>query len=371
MDLLFAPPVDEVYPPGFDTTVTVGGLTEVLDGAPEQRGPEHFAGVTTVVTKLLNMAGPDVAYFGQKDAQQALVIRKLVRDLDMPVRIEVCPTVRDADGLALSSRNAYLSPGERDRALGLSRALRAAEAEVAAGRLDAAAVLAAARAELDAHGIEPEYLELRSAADLSPVERVNGSTLLAVAAQVGRARLIDNTILGGTHMSTRPTQRPAITLTKLAEKKALGEPIAMVTAYDFPSAQVAEEAGVDVVLVGDSGADDRARLPLDRPGDARRAAHARLGRAARPVHAAARGRHAVRLLRGLQRAGDPQRPALHQGGRLRRRQARARRHLGRARPRDRRRRHPRDGPRRAHARRPPRRSAATARRAAPRSGRSR
>jgi pantoate--beta-alanine ligase len=198
VDIVFAPAEDAVYPPGFDTTVAVGGLTGVLDGAPERRGPEHFAGVTTVVTKLLNMVGPDVAYFGQKDAQQALVIRKLVRDLDMPVRIEVCPTVRDADGLALSSRNAYLTPAERQRALGLSRALRAAEAEVAAGRIDAAAVLAAARAELDAHGIDPEYLELRSAADLAPVERVNGSTLLAVAARVGRARLIDNTILGGT-----------------------------------------------------------------------------------------------------------------------------------------------------------------------------
>jgi pantoate--beta-alanine ligase len=197
VDVLFAPADEEVYPPGFDTAVRVGGLTEVLEGAAGQRGPEHFAGVTTVVTKLLNMVAPDVAYFGQKDAQQALVIRKLVRDLDIPVRIEVCPTVRDADGLALSSRNAYLSPAERDRALGLSRALRAAEAEVAAGRIDAAAVLSAARAELDAHGVEPEYLELRSAADLSPAERVNGFTLLAVAARVGRARLIDNTILGG------------------------------------------------------------------------------------------------------------------------------------------------------------------------------
>jgi pantoate--beta-alanine ligase len=198
VDVLFMPPVEEVYPPGFATSVSVAGLTEVLDGAPEQRGPEHFAGVTTVVTKLLNMASPDVAYFGQKDAQQALVIRRLVRDLDIPVRVEVCPTVRAADGLALSSRNAYLSPAERERALGLSRALRAAEAEVAAGHLDAAAVLSAARAQLDAHGIDPEYLELRSAADLSPAERVNGSTLLAVAARVGRARLIDNTILGGT-----------------------------------------------------------------------------------------------------------------------------------------------------------------------------
>jgi pantoate--beta-alanine ligase len=198
VDLLFAPPVDEVYPEGFDTTVAVGGLTEVLDGAPDQRGAGHFAGVATMVAKLFNMAGPDVAYFGQKDAQQALVVRRLVNDLDIPVRIEVCPTIRDGDGLALSSRNAYLSAADRQRALGLSRALRAAEAAVASGQIDAAAVLAAARGELDAHGIDPEYLELRSTTDLSPVERVNGSTLLAVAAHVGRARLIDNTILGGT-----------------------------------------------------------------------------------------------------------------------------------------------------------------------------
>jgi pantoate--beta-alanine ligase len=197
VNLLFVPPVEEIYPGGFDTTVSVGRLTEVLDGAPEQRGSAHFAGVTTVVVKLFNMAAPDVAYFGQKDAQQALVIRKLVRDLDIPVRIEVCPTVRDDDGLALSSRNAYLSAADRRRALGLSRALRAAHTEVESGRIDAAAVLRAARSELDAHGIDPEYLELRSATDLSPVERVNGSTLLAVAARVGRARLIDNTILGG------------------------------------------------------------------------------------------------------------------------------------------------------------------------------
>ncbi|HEX3277224.1 MAG TPA: pantoate--beta-alanine ligase [Thermoleophilaceae bacterium] len=198
VDVLFAPDVHEVYPPGFDTTVSVGGVTETLEGAPENRGPGHFAGVTTVVTKLFNMVGPDVAYFGQKDAQQALVIRRLVADLDIPVRIEVCPTVRDPDGLALSSRNAYLTPEERERALGLSRALRAAEQAVAAGRLDADDVLAAAREQLIAHGVDPEYLELRSSKDLSPVQRVNGSTLLAVAARVGRARLIDNTILGGT-----------------------------------------------------------------------------------------------------------------------------------------------------------------------------
>jgi pantoate--beta-alanine ligase len=196
VDLLFAPPIEEVYPDGFATTVTVGGITEMLEGHPTRRGPSHFAGVTTVVTKLFNMAGPDVAYFGQKDAQQALVLRKLVRDLDIPVRIEVCPTVRDPDGLALSSRNAYLTEPERRQALALSRALRAADAAVEAGERDAEAVLRAARAELDGAGIEPEYLELRSTTDLTPVERVNGSTLLAVAARVGRARLIDNVVLG-------------------------------------------------------------------------------------------------------------------------------------------------------------------------------
>ena len=197
VDLLFAPAVEEVYPDGFDTTVTVAGLTETLEGDEAQRGAEHFAGVTTVVTKLFNMVAPDVAYFGQKDAQQALVIRKLVRDLDIPVRIEVCPTIRDEDGLALSSRNAYLSAEERERALALSRALRAAQAAVEGGIVDAAAVVAAAREELDRAGVQPDYLQLRSAQDLSPVERVNGSTLLAVAARVGRARLIDNAILGG------------------------------------------------------------------------------------------------------------------------------------------------------------------------------
>jgi pantoate--beta-alanine ligase len=196
-DLLFAPPLEEVYPDGFDTTVTVGGLTSVLEGASARRGPGHFAGVATVVTKLFNMVGADVAYFGQKDAQQALVIRKLVRDLDIPIRIEVLPIVRDPDGLALSSRNAYLDADERERALALSRALRAAEEAVAGGTIEADAVLAAARAKLDEAGVEPEYLELRSTHDLSEVERVNGSTLLAVAARVGRARLIDNAILGG------------------------------------------------------------------------------------------------------------------------------------------------------------------------------
>ena len=198
VDLLFAPAQDEVYPPGFSTEVRVTGLTDVLDGDPARRGAAHFHGVTTVVCKLLNMVGPDAAYFGQKDAQQALVVRRMARDLDVPARIEVRPTVREPDGLAMSSRNAYLGPDERERAVALSRALDAADGVVAAGERASEPVLAAARAQLDAAGIDPEYLELRSATDLSPVDRVNGSTLLAVAAHVGRARLIDNIVLGGT-----------------------------------------------------------------------------------------------------------------------------------------------------------------------------
>jgi pantoate--beta-alanine ligase len=195
VDLLFAPPVEEVYPDGFATTVRVDGVSEVLCGDAERRGRGHFDGVTTVVAKLFNMVGPDVAFFGQKDAQQVVVIERLTSDLDIPVRIETVPTVREPDGLALSSRNAYLDPAERERATALSRALAAAESAVARGDVEAAAVLAAAHGELHAAGVEPEYLELRSTTDLSPVERVNGSTLLAVAARVGRARLIDNTVL--------------------------------------------------------------------------------------------------------------------------------------------------------------------------------
>jgi len=195
VDLLFVPAAEEVYPAGFGTVVRVAGLTDVLCGDPRRRGPAHFDGVTTVVTKLFNMVAPEVAYFGQKDAQQAIVIRRLVCDLDIPVGVEVCPTVRDPDGLALSSRNSHLTPEERERALALSRALAAAEDAVATGELDPDTVLAAARAEMEGAGVEPEYLELRSAADLSPVERVNGSTLLAVAARLGRARLIDNAVL--------------------------------------------------------------------------------------------------------------------------------------------------------------------------------
>jgi pantoate--beta-alanine ligase len=192
-DVLFAPPVEEVYPYGFATSVQVGGLTDRLEGAV--RGAEHFHGVTTVVTKLLNMVGPDVAYFGQKDAQQVAVIRRLVADLDLPVAIEVCPTVREPDGLAMSSRNARLSPKERARAGALFQALAAAEELAGEGERSGDALLAHARAAMRAFEVQPDYLSLVDPATFEPVERLEGSALLAVAARVGDTRLIDNVIL--------------------------------------------------------------------------------------------------------------------------------------------------------------------------------
>jgi pantoate--beta-alanine ligase len=197
VDVVYAPPVEEVYPQGFATSVEVaGGLTDVLDGAPERRGPGHFRGVTTVVAKLFNAVAPDIAFFGQKDAQQAVVIRRMARDLDYSVEIDVLPTVREPDGLAMSSRNSYLGPEDRQRALALSRALRAAESVAAAGETRTAPALAAARAELEGAGVEPEYLEARDAETLTPAESLNGRpVLIAVAARVGRARLIDNTVI--------------------------------------------------------------------------------------------------------------------------------------------------------------------------------
>lgn len=193
VDYLFAPAAEEVYPPGFATTVSVRDVTETLEGAHRGRG--HFDGVATVVTKLFNIVGPDVAYFGQKDAQQATVIKRLVRDLDLPVRIEVCPTVREPDGLALSSRNAHLSPAERARASALPRALAAMQRAVDAGERDPAAVRAHALAELGAAEIEPDYVELVSTATLAPVTRIDGDVLAVLAASVGRTRLIDNQLI--------------------------------------------------------------------------------------------------------------------------------------------------------------------------------
>ncbi len=190
VDFLFAPPVEEVCPPGFATTVSVSGVTDVLEGVHRGRG--HFDGVTTVVAKLFNMVGPEVAYFGQKDAQQAVVIKRLVRDLDMPVRIEVCETVREPDGLAMSSRNVLLSAEDRKRAATLHRALVAAEGAVAEGIRDPAGVTDRAMRELTGAAIEPDYLELVAAGTLAPVTRVEGDVVALVAARVGGTRLIDN-----------------------------------------------------------------------------------------------------------------------------------------------------------------------------------
>jgi pantoate--beta-alanine ligase len=192
-DLLFAPTPEEVYPPGFATSVEVLGLTDRLEGAV--RGASHFRGVTTVVTKLLNMVAPDAAYFGQKDAQQAIVIRRLVEDLNLPVRIETCPTVRDPDGLALSSRNARLSPEERARALGLHAALCAAAAAVSGGERSSDRLLRAAQEALAPFDVELEYMALVSPVTLESVEHLDESALLAIAARVGATRLIDNITL--------------------------------------------------------------------------------------------------------------------------------------------------------------------------------
>jgi pantoate--beta-alanine ligase len=190
VDLLFAPPVAEIYPDGFATSIRVRGLSEVLEGA--HRGPAHFDGVCTVVCKLFNIVAPDVAYFGQKDAQQVVVIRRMVRDLDIPVRLEVVPTVREPDGLALSSRNARLDAADRERAIALRRGLDAVRAAVEAGEPDPAA---AGRAAMLATGVEPEYLALVDPDTLEPVERVDGRVLAVVAARVGPARLIDNDLI--------------------------------------------------------------------------------------------------------------------------------------------------------------------------------
>ena len=193
VDVLFAPAVDEVYPAGFATTVEVAGVSEPLEGVV--RGPKHFRGVATVVTKLFNMAQPDEAFFGQKDAQQALLIRRMVRDLDIPVRVEVCPTIREADGLAMSSRNAQLDPESRHRAPALSRALFAVADAVGRGERDAGRALHQGTSILSAAGIDPEYFSAVSMETLAPVTHIEGETLVALAARVGAVRLIDNVIV--------------------------------------------------------------------------------------------------------------------------------------------------------------------------------
>ncbi len=202
VDLLWIPAAEDIYPQGFATIVEVdAALTGVLDGAPEQRGPAHFRGVTTIVAKLFNCVGPDVAYFGRKDAQQAVVIERMTRDLDFPVEVEVMPTVRESDGLAMSSRNSYLDEAERTRALAIPAALRAAEEAALGGERSTAAIVDGVAERLRSAGIDPEYVEARNAEDLSPVAELNGSPILiAVAARVGGARLIDNVVINTPEM---------------------------------------------------------------------------------------------------------------------------------------------------------------------------
>ncbi len=200
-DLLFAPSTEEVYPAGFATSVEVLGVTDRLEG--EVRGAAHFRGVSTVVTKLLCMVGPHLAYFGQKDAQQVAVIRRLIADLNLPVRVEVCPTVRETDGLAMSSRNARLSQDERRRALSLRAALSSAAELARRGERAPAALLAVAAGAMEPFAVEPEYLAIVDPDTFESVACLDRPVLFAVAARVGATRLIDNEIL-------RPAGQPGL-----------------------------------------------------------------------------------------------------------------------------------------------------------------
>ena len=193
-DLAFLPVEGEMWPSPPEVRLRVGGaLAERLEGLLR---PGHLDGVATVVAKLLNLVGPSRAYFGQKDAQQLAMVRRMVDDLAFPNEIVACPTVREPDGLAVSSRNAYLSAAERPRATALYRALRAGQAAFAAGRRDPTAVEGAVRDLLeDAPGVEPDYVALVDPDTFEPVKQAEPGQVLAVAARVGRARLIDNVIL--------------------------------------------------------------------------------------------------------------------------------------------------------------------------------
>jgi len=192
VDCLFAPERSAMYPADPIARVAAGPMADVLEGKIR---PGHFSGVLTVVAKLFHVVEPDVALFGRKDFQQAMLVQRLVRDLDFPLEIEVAPTVRELDGLALSSRNTYLSPDERRSALALSRALRAVEQAWRGGQAEAAALQKKGMETLAAPGVQPEYVALVDEA-MQPVERVTAKTIVALAARVGATRLIDNVVLG-------------------------------------------------------------------------------------------------------------------------------------------------------------------------------
>ncbi|HEX8958717.1 MAG TPA: pantoate--beta-alanine ligase [Solirubrobacterales bacterium] len=194
VDLVYAPTVAEMYPAGYSTYVEVGGVTERLEGAAR---PGHFRGVATVVAKLFAAVQPTRAYFGQKDAQQCAVIRKMVADLSFALEVRVMPTVREADGLALSSRNVYLRPDERVAALSLSRGLFAARDAWASGERDAEKLRGTVRAAIAAEPlVRLEYASVADAATLEEAATVDRPALISLAARVGRTRLIDNVVLG-------------------------------------------------------------------------------------------------------------------------------------------------------------------------------
>ena len=195
VDLVFTPSAAEMYPDGASTTIEVGEIGERLDGAHR---PGHFRGVATVVAKLFHLTQPDLAFFGQKDAVQVAVLRRMVRDLNFPLELIACPIVRDPDGLALSSRNAYLSPGERQSALVLSRSLRQIQVQLQQGIRDLPSLLGPAQNLLhDEPGVRLEYLEAVHPDTLLPVDEVGevaAGTLIALAVHIGKTRLIDNVI---------------------------------------------------------------------------------------------------------------------------------------------------------------------------------
>jgi pantoate--beta-alanine ligase len=193
VEYLFAPPPAEMYPEGFRTSVSVEGLTERLEGRSR---PGHFRGVTTVVLKLLEIVQPHCAYFGRKDAQQARVIHQMVRDLNLDTEIVVCPLMREPDGLAMSSRNAYLKGDERRAATVLHRALDAARREIAAGERDALRLAAAMRQLIDTQPLAtPDYVEIVDADSFEPVTRLRRGCLVLLAAFIGTTRLLDNMLV--------------------------------------------------------------------------------------------------------------------------------------------------------------------------------
>jgi pantoate--beta-alanine ligase len=194
VELVFTPTVEVLYPSGFQTWVTVEELTRRLEG---EIRPGHFRGVTTVVAKLLNAVGPNKAYFGQKDAQQAAVIRRMTRDLDFPIEIVVCPTLRETDGLAMSSRNVYLNPAERQAATVLFRALSAAKEAYESGELEAESLRVIVRETVAAEPLAKlQYISCADYDTLEELETVHGKALLSMAVLMGKTRLIDNFVIG-------------------------------------------------------------------------------------------------------------------------------------------------------------------------------